>query len=102
MADPIVITALDAFIYSGMAGGALGSLIVVFLTFQFQKKLLRQQLEFQQKLLNQQLAASEKGHKEYLAFLDKCAEWDHTRGENLRSVVHAGMQALITTIKERP
>jgi hypothetical protein len=102
MADPIITTTLDAFIYSGMAGGALGSLIGVFLTFQFQKKLLRQQLEFQQSLLDQQLAANETSHKEHLAFLAECAHRDYVRGENLTGAVRAEMEALIAAIKERP
>jgi len=80
-------SSFDGFINSGMAGAALGSLIGVFLTFQFQKILLRQQLEFQQRLLDQQLAANEKGHREHLAFLEKAAHWDFVRGENLRTKI---------------
>ena len=81
-----------------MAGGALGSLIGVFLTFQFQKKLLKQQLEFQQKLLNQQLAAEEQSHKEHLDYIAKSANssvQDHTAN---RQAIHNASQEIVKAL----
>ena len=102
------ISDLDGFIYSGMAGAALGALISVFLNFRFQKMLLQQQLEFQQRLLDQQIAAQEQGHKEHLEHMTKMASsgvQDHTANrqslcdntklliaaiEKLKSIAEAG------------
>jgi hypothetical protein len=89
--------------YSGVGAALVGTLVGAWiscrLTYGFQKRLLKQQLDFQKALLDQQLAAEQKSHEEYLQYLKKAALDDAYGGMSLRKQIHIDLGAIDESIK---
>jgi hypothetical protein len=90
--------------FSGVGATLLGTLVGAWiscrLTYGFQQRLLKQQLEFQKALLEQQLAAEQKSHEEYLKVLKYDTSVDAQGGLSLRTVIHENLSSIKQAIIE--